>query len=95
MATEIVLRHWPRMSISWAGIHYEEQVVEIDGLCNETRMWLSPEQRKFLDTASVKSKIELDTPQYPEGFSGTSIYTKITLIFEHDHEAFEFAMKHL
>lgn len=95
MATEVVLKTWNRVQLEWEGATYEENVVEHDYLCLDTKMWLTTEQEKFLKGKEVGSKIELETPKYPQGFFGTSIYTKISLVFEHDHEAFEFMIKYL
>lgn len=97
MATEIVLKTWNRINLdaSWPGAYTESSIVEHDSICFETQMWLTSNQANFLKGKSVKSKLELETPMYPQGFAGTSLYSKIILIFECEKEAFEFMIKHL
>jgi hypothetical protein len=95
MATEIVLKEWNRVALTWPGAHLEEEVLVYDGLYVDAALWVSDKQYKFLSGKKIKSKIIIDTPVYPEGFKGTTLYTKIILIFENDHEAFEFIMKYL
>jgi hypothetical protein len=95
MATEVVLKAWSRIQLDWPNAYYREHAIESDTLCFETQMWLNADQEKFLRGKNVGSKIELETPHYPEGFAGTSLYTRISLIFECEKEAFEFVLKHL
>jgi hypothetical protein len=97
MATEVVLKSWNRINLdaSWPGAYTEMKTVENDSLCFETRMWLTTAQSNFLQGKSVRSKLELETPIYPQGFAGTSLYSRIILVFDCEKEALEFIIKHL
>lgn len=95
MTTEVLLKDWRRVSITWPGATLEEEVLIYDGLYVDAALWVSDKQYNFLRGKDIKSKIIVDTPCYPEGFRGTSLYTKIILVFENDYDAFEFILKFL